>query len=47
MCSNVADEEISHDMPSKDKVIMLAKIVSDLQKKLINLEAQQIPSTLP
>ena len=40
-------EEISHDMPSEDKVIRLANITSDLQKKVIELEVQQIPNTLP
>ena len=40
MCSNVDDEEISHDMPSEHKVITLVKIASDLQKKVIDLEAQ-------
>ena len=42
----MADEEISHDMLSEDKVIRLANIASDLQKKVIDLEGQQIHSTL-
>ena len=33
VCSNVDDEEISHDLPSKGKVIRLGKIAVDLKKK--------------
>ena len=34
ICLNVADEEISHDMTSEDKVLRLGKIVFDLKKKV-------------
>ena len=37
VCSNVVNEEISHDMPSKDKVLRLGKIGVDLKKKVIEL----------
>ena len=43
----MANEEISHDMPSKYKVLRLGKIVADFKKKVIELEVQQIPNTPP
>ena len=34
VCSNVVDEEILHDIPSEDKVLILGKIVFDLKNKV-------------
>ena len=47
VCSNVADEEISHDMPQEDKVLRMGNTTIELKKKVTELEAQQIPSTPP
>ena len=44
---NLDDVEISHDMPSEDKVLRLGKIAIDLKKKVIELEEQRIPNTPP
>ena len=41
----MVDEEISHDMPSKDKIFRLGKITANLKKKVTELEAQNIPNT--
>ena len=40
VCSNVVDEEISHDMPSEYKVLRLKKIDADIKNKVTELEAQ-------
>ena len=37
VCSNVDDVEISHDMPSEDKVIRMGKITTNLKKKVTEL----------
>ena len=42
---NVDDVEISHDMPSEDKVLRLGQIATDLKKKVTELEEKRIPST--
>ena len=34
VCSNAVDEEISHDMPSEDKVLRLGKVASDIKRKV-------------
>ena len=34
VCLNLDDVEISHDMPSEDKVLQLGKIAVDLKKKV-------------
>ena len=46
-CSNWNDVQISHNMPSEDKVLMIGKITSNIKKKVTELEEKRRPNTPP
>ena len=46
-CKNFEEEGITEEMELDAKVEQLAKIVSDLRRKITKLEEQRIPNTPP